>query len=308
MKRLSLMGFLSAALFLFANKLPAQYYFYNDKYFESEWNFEIGASTHIMNALTDLGGKKGLGKPFIKDLNMKYATVGGGVFASALYKDIIAIRLEGTFGKVRGNDTILAGDNSEAKNRYYRNLSFRSKITEATIMAEIHPLMMKNYDIDEVIPRLSPYIVGGIGFFNFNPQANLNGVWVNLSPLRTEGQGFNEYPERKPYKLTQLNIPFGIGVKYELGALWNARFEVVNRFLFTDYLDDVSTTYIDPTLFYSYMPPTQAAAAAQLASRPLTGAPSNIAQPGAIRGDAKDKDSYFTINLKLSFNIGRAAR
>lgn len=296
------------ALFAFlfmSNIANSQYYFYNDKYYNGDIDFEIGASFGAMNSLTDLGGNKGLGKGFIKDLNIKNTQVAAGIYAVATFKDIVGIRLEGTFGNVKGYDSILKGDNSDAKNRYQRNLSFKSPINEFSAMVEFHPLMLKNIDIaTDEIPKLSPYIMGGIGFFSFKPQTNLNGTWVNLQPLRTEGQGFAEYPERKKYELSQINIPFGVGVKYELGALFTARFEIVHRVLFTDYLDDVSTKYVDPTLFSSYLSPSQAALAQQLHNRSISTDPS-FSQPDAIRGDSKDNDAFFTVNLKLGFNLGK---
>ncbi len=49
----------------------AQYYYYNDKYYGSDLVFEVGGSVGIMNSLTDIGGKKGIGKKFVKDLNWK---------------------------------------------------------------------------------------------------------------------------------------------------------------------------------------------------------------------------------------------
>ncbi len=74
-----------------------------------------------------------------------------------------------------------------------------------------------------------------------------NGEWVDLKPLRTEGQGL--IPGREEYKLTQLNIPMGIGVKYFLTETFHVSSEVLHRKTFTDYIDDVSTNYVDPDIF-----------------------------------------------------------
>ncbi len=73
--------------------------------------------------------------------------------------------------------------------------------------------------------------------------------------LRTEGQGFTEYATRKEYKLMSMNIPIGVGVKYFMSENVNISFEIIHRKTFTDYIDDVSTpNYVDPALFYNYMP------------------------------------------------------
>ena len=55
-------------------------------------------------------------------------------------------------------------------------------------------------------------------------------------------------------KLNQLNIPLELGVKYELNSQFNVRAEFIYRKLNTDYLDDVSTEYIDPTIYANYFP------------------------------------------------------
>jgi hypothetical protein len=287
-------------------KSYAQYYFYDDKYYEKVVNFEVGGSFGIMNALTDLGGKKGLGKGFIKDLNLKNTQFAGGIYATATFKNVIGIKLEANFGKIKAYDSILKGDNSEAKTRLLRNLSFKSPINEFSIMVEVHPLMFKSPDIaeDNAVSKFSPYVSAGIGFFSFNPQANLNGTWVNLHPLRTEGQGFPEYPNKKRYQLSDINIPLGVGLRYEWSSLLTARFEITHRILFTDYLDDVSTTYINPSYFNTYLTANQTALALQLHNRSISTDP-NFSSEGAIRGDEKDKDAYFTLQLKIGCNIGR---
>gem|GEM_PF-7019984 len=127
----------------------------------------------------------------------------------------------------------------------------------------MHPLFFKDYDEDEA-PRISPYAIVGGGIYTFDPQAELNGQWYALQPLRLEGQGFNEYKDRKTYELTQFNLLGGLGLKYEINSFLNARLEFVHRKLFTDYLDDVSTEYVDPTLFANYLPANLAAVAQQL--------------------------------------------
>src|SRR5690242_18740431 len=243
--------------------LKAQYYYYNDRYYETPVVFEIGVGGGVMNSLTDLGGKAGIGKNFIKDLRWKTCRASYGGYFAATYNDVVTARIEATFGEVAGFDSILKKVAPSTFGRYERNLSFKSRISEFSLTAEFHPLYLKNYD-DQDPPRLSPFVLGGIGYFSFDPQANLNGQWYSLQPLSLEGQGFKEYPDRQPYKLHQVNFLLGLGLRYELNPSFRFRLELVHRILTTDYLDDVSTGYIDPSLFYSYLPSTQAAIAEKL--------------------------------------------
>lgn len=289
--------------------LNAQYYYYNNKYYDNPVVFEIGGTFGVMNSLTDLGGKKGAGKNFIKDLRWKTAKPSYGVYMMAMYNNVVGARLEGTFGQVVGFDSILKNVGPSTFGRYERNLSFKSQISELQLTFEIHPLFFKVYD-DVEPPRLSPYVVAGAGVFKFDPQAKLNGQWYALQPLHLEGQGFPEYPDRKIYQLTQLNAIGGLGLKYEINSVFNARLEFLHRFLFTDYLDDVSQEdYVDPALFNNYLPANQAAIARQLYRRTYELNPSDVTyNPNQQRGDPKDNDTYFTVQLKVGIMLGRQQR
>lgn len=305
MKKILILAVLCSLVF--RQPLKAQYYFYNDKYYENAVVLELGASFGIMNSLTDLGGKKGIGKNFIKDLNWENTKLSYGLCVSAMYQNKIGIRLEGTIGSVAGYDSILKPVAATTSGRYERNLSFKSRISDFQLALEIHPLMFNNFEKKEP-PRFSPYGIVGVGFYSFDPKAKLNGQWYSLQPLRTEGQGFKEYPERSPYKLSQLNFSAGLGVKYEVNSMFNARLELNHRNLNTDYLDDVSTSYIDPNLFYNYLPVNLAAIAQQLQNRKGELNPSDVTSIGDQRGDAKDNDAFFTIQLKIGMMLGRQRR
>lgn len=283
--------------------LKAQYYYYNNNYYDNAVVLELGGSAGVMNCLTDLGGNKGIGKKFIKDLNWKNTKPALGIYLMGMYKNVVGLRLEGTFGTVTAYDSILKDVASSTFGRYERNLSFKSKIADFQLSFEVHPLYFKNYE-DEP-PRFSPYLVAGVGLFGFNPQAYLYGQWHDLHPLRTEGQGFAEYPGHSPYKLTQINFPVGLGIKYEINSFLNARLELVYRFLTTDYLDDVSTIYINPDLFANYLPSHLARLAVQLHDRQTELNPSHETIIGGQRGDPKDNDSFFSIQLKIGFVFGR---
>ncbi|MEJ7626306.1 MAG: hypothetical protein WKF35_05555 [Ferruginibacter sp.] len=290
---------------LAVKKAGAQYYFYNDSYYDNPVLFEGGISIGAMNSLTDIGGKKGIGKKFFKDLNIGNTSLSAGVFINVIYKSAFAIRLEGTFGKLSAHDSVLKGVTDIAKERYNRNLGFRTNITEISLLAEIHPFFIfinwEDRDIDP--PRYSPYLLAGVGYFSFNPQAKRGNNWVDLQPLSTEGQGFKEYPDRPAYKLNQMNISLGAGVKYELSSLLNLRGEFVYRKLNTDYLDDVSRSYIDPALFSQYFTGAKLSNAIFLNDRQIQKVtPSG---GGGKRGSPAQKDAYFSFNLKLSLLIGR---
>ena len=294
-------------LFLFliflTPSLHSQYYFYNDKYYNSAILVEAGLSAGGFNCLTDLGGNKGQGKRFIKDINWQNTHPGVGIFLSLVFDQVAAIRLEANFGRVSASDHILKNDPAPAVLRYQRNLHFRSNITELLVTAEFFPRSLFTDD-----PLFSPYLAAGVGIFRFNPQAKLKGKWYDLQPLHTEGQGFKQYPSHRTYHLTQLNFPVGIGARYELSAVSSIRLEILYRLLKTDYLDDVSTRYIDPIHFRSNLNYTNAFAAAALADRTGELQPGMAMREGEVRGNPENRDAYFTCNVKFALILNRKRR
>jgi hypothetical protein len=277
---------------------------------EAEQNTtEAGFTVGPMAYLGDLGGHKGKGTTFIKDYNMNNTKLAIGAYYSVYPAPFLGFRLSLNYGSVEGADADIKPDGGDEVTRLDRNLNFRSTIIEGSFMGEVYPTVFLEDDPDDVQGRLRPYGVIGFGLFHFNPQGtyrdpNGDTYWVDLRPLHTEGEGFPEYPDRKEYSLTQLNIPMGVGIKYFLSDNVNISFEIIHRKLFTDYLDDVSKTYIDPSLFYKYLSPSQAAIAVAMSDKALGGYSNPNYTTGSKRGDPSQNDSYFTAQFKLAIRLG----
>jgi hypothetical protein len=231
----------------------------------------------------------------------------GGAYIGVMYKNAIGARIEAAFGKVSADDAVLSDVpvTDIARARFNRNLNFQSDITEFSIMAEAHPffLFIDWEGRDDEPPRYSPYFLAGIGYYSFNPQAKVGSKLIDLQPLSTEGQGLKEYPDRPVYKLKQINFPSGTGVKFELSPILNLRAEFVYRILTTDYLDDVSRTYIDPSAYANNgFTGTRLQNALLLNYREING---QNTQPGGKRGSPTQNDAFFSFNIKLGINLGR---
>ena len=212
---------------------------------------EVGLNIGPSFFLGDLGGNRGKGTTFIKDVNLSLTKVMKGVFVTVYPNEWLGLRAAAEIGKLEGQDKIITTKGVDELYRKQRNLDFRSNISEAYVAGEIFPLMLLNSGQEDYQPRLRPYGVLGIGVFHFRPEGslpNMNGgkTWYDLQSLHTEGEGFEEYPNRKNYALTQVNIPMGFGLKYFLSDRVNLSLEVLHRKTFTDYMDDVSTEYVDP--------------------------------------------------------------
>jgi hypothetical protein len=281
--------------------VKSQYYFYDATHLEPRWKWETGLSVGVMNCLTDLGGHKGKGGRFIKDVNWKNTLACFGIMIGVSHQDIIALRLEATFGQVTASDEILKDEDMDPTGRYWRNLSFRSKIAEGLAGIEFYPVPL----LTASIPKCSPYLLAGVGYFHFEPKAYVHEEWVKLKPLHTEGQGFTEYSKRQEYRLNQFNFPLGFGLKYEVSARSQVRLEFVYRMLTTDYLDDVSTDYIDERLYSKYFAPARAELATSLSDRRKELDPFHQPIAGEMRGNPENKDSYFSFCFKWSVVLNR---
>ncbi|MGH2563596.1 MAG: hypothetical protein ACRDE8_07655 [Ginsengibacter sp.] len=272
---------------------------------------EVGINVGPLFFLGDLGGHRGKGTTFLKDLNLPLTKVMKGFFLTVYPNEWLGVRAAADIGKLDGQDKIIDTKGVNELWRKQRNLDFKTNLSEAYIAAEVFPLMLLNSGEEDYKPRLRPYGVIGVGVFHFNPQgsltdANGNKTWYYLQPLHTEGEGFAEVPQVKNYALTQVNIPMGFGAKYYLSDRVNLSLEVLHRKTFTDYIDDVSTDYIDPNLFDKYLTPQNAAIARQISDKVFGIVTPGVTRysPGTQRGDPKQNDAYFSISLKLAVRLG----
>ncbi len=287
---------------IFPSQINAQYY--NDGGPFSELGVTIGPS----NFLGDLGGHLGKGQTFLKDNNFNLTKLSYGLHYSYYPKDWLGFRAAINFGKFEGDDRVIKGKGGLEEARYNRGLDFQSKFFEAFVVGEVYPTALFEEDPSDLDHKLRPYGIAGIGFFHFNPQGldPATGQWVNLQPLHLEGQGSAEYPDRKNYSLWQPNIPLGVGIKYWVNQNFSVGVEVIYRKTFTDYIDDVSTTYVGNAFYDTHLSPSQAAVAKRLADKSNNGngGQPGYGQPGDKRGDATQKDAYYTFGLKLGFRLG----
>lgn len=276
-----------------------------------ETKFEVGLNIGPSFFLGDLGGHAGEGSTYIKDLNLNLTKVMVGAFAAVYPNEWLGFRVAGNYGKIAGQDRLINTKGEDELWRKQRNLDFRSDILEGYVATEIFPLMLLNSGHDDYQPRFRPYGVMGVGMFHFNPKGSLTDVngntkWYYLQPLHTEGEGFDEYPDRKNYKLTQVNIPLGFGGKFLLSERMNISLECLWRKTFTDYIDDVSTEYIDPVLFDKYLTPENAAIAKQIHDKVVGIVVPSLTRnsPDVQRGNPNQNDNYFTFTMKLGIRLG----
>jgi opacity protein-like surface antigen len=177
-----------------------------------------------------------------------------------------------------------------------RNLSFQTKLTEGNLLFDYNILNLTYH-------KLSPYVFAGVAVFHYNPYAyDSAGNKIYLKPLSTEGEGLAAYPGRKAYNLTQFALPFGAGVRWRFTDNITLSYEIGFRKTFTDYLDDVSTNYVDQTVLAT----AKGAKAVEMAWRggELKNGGAYPAD-GSIRGGSKFNDWYYFSGVTLSIGLGK---
>lgn len=182
-----------------------------------------------------------------------------------------------------------------------RNLSFRNQVIEGSAVFELN---FFNYQIGNSQFPISPYLFGGIAYFNMRPMAQFKGTWYELQPLGTEGQG-TEYGDDK-YKTSLFSVPFGAGIKTNLFAVFGFSLEWGVRKTWTDYFDDISGKYIDPGLLAD----SNGQLAATLSDRSLDKelpSASGGNNAGLLRGDPGRKDFYVFCMASLNIRIDKKA-
>ena len=235
------------------------------------------------------------GSQYFGDLNdnygFKYTRPSLGVFTRFHTNPYIAVRLA-------ANYTHIGYDDKFTNNIYNktRNLNFRSDVIEAVFQAEFN---FFRFATGELNSRFTPYLTGGIGAFYFNPYTTYLGVRYYLRPLGTEGQnaGFDD----RYYKNVSICFPIGAGIKYWIAPGVNFGVEISNRLTVTDYLDDVSNTYVGSALFPT--DPKNPAPAFVLQDRSIEVSDMPLGRAGKQRGNSATNDQYLMMMVNISFQL-----
>ncbi len=297
----------------------------------------FGIAAHGLNYMGDIAPEPGF---FTVDYSL--AKLGMGMSMAAQVNARTAFRTELMYGKISSSDFEVANPlDPQAVYRYIRNLHFKNSIKEISLIgsydfiANNRPLVFR--------PVIAPYAFTGLTFFHHNPKALVPmeatlsngetiipeqaGTWVALRPLKTEGQS-------KPYSNFQISIPIGMGLRMRVSDIVNLETELGYRYLFTDYLDDVSGNYPDKGSLDSDLARILSDRSQEVtdaltgeirrdrlpADSPLmrrfisyTGADGRVytvfsgyGQPNQIRGNPKLNDGFLVTSMRLSIILGKS--
>ena len=217
-----------------------------------------------------------------------------GIFFRKQFNNYVALRISGHYTQLGYSDIY----NTQNEFQKRRNLSFNTNVFEIALQGD--------FNFFKFIPgdpyhRFTPYVTLGLGVFSYDPYAFLRGQKVSLRELGTEGQGNAAYPDRKPYSSMGICLPFGVGAKYSINDRMNIGVEIAHRFTNTDYIDDVSKTYVGINRFPT-LSDGQPSVSQLLQDRSYeTG--ERIGIEGRQRGLANQKDQYMIAEITFSLNL-----
>ncbi len=268
--------------------------------------------------------------------DITFTRPGLGLIYGYKFHPAMAGRASFNAGYLRGDDFSADPNDPVSAARYERNLSFRNLVKELSLGMEFY--LFPNYRGAAVRPPLNVYLFLGITGFHHQPQglvpdqdyqtgggaAPSAGEWVNLKELGTEGQNLEGIGDGEDYSLWQIAVPLGIGVQLALPGSLNVGLELGYRHVFTDYLDDVSTTYVGLNEFTDPLARIMSDRSAEpnavvtgdsrgdlsVSTKDLggqsfvTGANIGAGTEGAIRGNPDNNDLYFVTQIRVTYILG----
>jgi len=184
----------------------------------------------------------------------------------------------------------VAGDDDKTQAVVNRGLKFTTTIDDISVTGEFN---FMEYFTGSQQHKFTPYLTAGAGFFFFKPTTKYDGRVYDLRSLGTEGQNVN-YDGRQPYKKYNFAAIFGLGFKYSLSKRLGLSAEWRMHKTFTDYLDDVSTTYYldGPSMDPNNLQPKE-----------YFSDPTLSHTPGEQRGNSGTNDWFGVANISLTYKI-----
>jgi hypothetical protein len=248
---------------------------------------DIGFNLGLGNYLGEIGGKEKTEQPFIWDMKLQKTRWAIGGFYRYKLNNYVALRADVIYGRIEGSDAL-----STNRGRVGRNLSFRNDLLELSGRAEIYLYNAVDvggrgwYKVD-----FKSYVFAGVGGVMHGPKTLYDGEWVKLRPLMTEGVA---------YKKTTLCFPLGLGLFFTYKRKHRFGWEMGWRLTMTDYLDDISTVYRDPSEFNGDQMAIDLANRSDELDDDARPDLANYA-PGSKRGDSNDNDTYFFTTFSYSY-------
>ncbi len=270
----------------------------------AQYKLDYGFRAGTSNYLGEMGGEEQTRRDFIWDMKLNQSRTLFGAFMRYRINHSLAFNYGLTYARIQGNDAL-----STNPARRARNLNFRNDMVELYGRFEYYFFDEKDVgNHGRYLVDFQAFVFAGVAAIAHAPKTHYNGEWVSLRPLMTEGQ---------KYTLVTAGSPVGLGFFFTHKRRHRFGWEISWTPTLTDYLDDVSTVYVDGLT---------GTAAAVANRRPELGeqpgvlpsmnnygyAGNNLDEDGNVlsnpRGDASHNDTYMFTSLSYSYVVKGANR
>lgn len=258
---------------------------------------ELSLGGGVTQFVGDLGGVNKLSSNYrISDLTWPSTSWNAQIGYRFRFHPYYATKSRIQVGRLQGNDALKTNDFQQSRNLHFRSFYIEFSQRIECILFAREKLGCTRYSIPGRSRKFYQlYVYAGAGLIYYNPQAKYNGSWIDLQPLKTEGQGLSDGP--KPYKRLTASVPLGLGFQFEIKRFWRIGLELEYTPTFSDYLDDVGGVYYDQDQLAAQVGSTSAALSNPSVQH------QEWFQKGMKRGNIASHDSYFTLSVFLSRNI-----
>jgi hypothetical protein len=265
---------------------------------QAQYAWDIGVHLGGANYLGEMGGKEDTRRDFVWDMKLGQTRWAVGGFARRKVNRLFSVNVGLMHLRLQGADA-----HSTNPARVARNLNFRNDMFELYLRPEI--TIYQDNDLGgrgRYRSDFRLFAYAGVAAFMSNPKGQINGegAFHDLRPLQTELVDYNSI---------NFAIPAGLGFHITKKRRHRFGWDFGWRTTFTDYIDDVSSTYADPALLSSPL-------AADLANQTsyAVALDPNLPHPNNYghydlegnwitgkRGDPTHNDSYLTMTLTYSY-------
>ncbi|MFN0033055.1 MAG: DUF6089 family protein [Flavobacteriales bacterium] len=222
---------------------------------EAQYQWDYGLKFGAANYLGDIGGKNLPRQDFIWDMHIGQTRWAVGSYGRYKFSKRLAVAMNFDYMQIQDADEF-----TTYVPRRARNLNFRNRMFEVGGRLEV--TLWYDNDVGNrgfYNPDYKLYGFVGAAAYYMNPEARLvydgtNGgdspntdlepgdyvdnTWYDLRPLQTEGLNYSAFG---------VAIPAGLGMYFTFNKEWRVGWEFSWRTTFSDYLDDVSSSYVLPT-------------------------------------------------------------
>ncbi|WP_176955967.1 DUF6089 family protein [Catalinimonas alkaloidigena] len=276
---------------------------------QNDYRWRVGLYTGVMTYYGDLNTRLFSNTTPLRKFDLGYLSYGADLELSL--SQAWGMRLLYSRGQFEANDRALdwQGNLRLGEENFDRALNARTQLNDLSLLLNYY------FDNETFLSRnawITPYLTAGLGFTQFDVWGDLyrNGqryyYWDDQT-IRTVPQG-STAPEQAPvvsqdgtfetnlseldveedYANQTISVPMGIGVKMRFSSRINANLEVLTRYTFTDYLDDVAGVYPtetdNPQVNYAANPSGRLA---------------------EYRGDPGGNNDWYTfVSLSVHYNFG----